>query len=300
MTDKVVALRGNPDVPENSGPAPESRPGRDHSQFVRVLRKLVQDAKIDLDSSVLIIGGTQVDANMMLSCGFHRITLSNIGSAADRQEKLNALPTVAVDAEDIQLADDSFDLVFIHEVIHHCRSPHRALCESLRVAKHHVLLMEPNDSAFMRLLCRLRFSYPFELPAVVDNDYTHGGVRDTQIPNYIFRWNAREVNKLASSYLAECEFHVLADPYWEFNIDERELAYRKLSKIGMITGVIGAKNFLRLLHLIQFIANHLPVLRGQGNKFICCIQKTTQLRPWLIRESDGQIAFKRSFQAKQP
>lgn len=300
MTDKVDALRGDHAGPENSGSAPESRPGRDHSQFVRVLRKLVQDAKIDLDSSVLIIGGVQVDADMLRSCGFHRITLSNIGSAADRQEQLNALPTVAVDAEDIELPDDSFDLVFIHEVIHHCRSPHRALCESLRVAKHHVLLMEPNDSAFMRLLCRLRFSYPFELPAVVDNDYTHGGVRDTQIPNYIFRWNAREVEKLASSYLAECEFRVLADPYWEFNIDERELAYRKLTKIGMITGVIGAKNFIRLLHLAQFIANHLPIVRGQGNKFIVCIQKTTQLRPWLIRESDGQIAFKRSFQSKQP
>jgi len=34
----------------------------------------------------------------------------------------------------------------------------------------------------MRLLGRLRLSFPFELAAVVDNDYVRGGVRNSQIP----------------------------------------------------------------------------------------------------------------------
>jgi SAM-dependent methyltransferase len=241
----------------------------------------------------------QEDAEVLRRCGFRRITLSNINGVSDDAEAPNDLPVLAVDAEDICLPDNSYDVIFVHEVIHHCRSPHRALCEMLRVAKHHVLMMEPNDSAFMRLLCRLRLSFPFEVTAVVDNDYVRGGVRNSQIPNFIFRWNGREVYKLVSSLLAEHTFHLYADPYWDFNADEKDLAYRKQTKIGLITGLIGAKNFIRLLRCAQRVLNRAPILRRQGNKFFCCIQKSAELRPWLELERDGEIVFDRRFQRKQ-
>jgi SAM-dependent methyltransferase len=265
-----------------------------------VLRKCIEEARIDANSSILVVGGTQEDAEALSRCGLHRITLSNISGVAGNPNEPGKLPIVAVDAEDARLPDNSYDLVFIHEVIHHCRVPHRALCELLRVARHHVLMMEPNDSAFMRLLGRLRFSFPFELAAVVDNDYVRGGVRNSQIPNYIYRWNKHEVDKLASSFLAEYTFHLLAYPYWDFNVDEKELAYRKQTRISQITRVIGATNFLRILRGFQRVVNHVPPLRCQGNKFFCCIQKTAELRPWLSYQGDGQIAFDRRFQSKQP
>jgi SAM-dependent methyltransferase len=299
MANNVEASSADKIEAESSKPAPDHNPSKDRSQFIRVLRKWVEKTRIDVNCSVLVVGGSKEDEDALRRCGFHRISLSNIGGAADGPDGPESLPIVAIDAEDIQLPDNSHDIVFIHEVIHHCRSPHLALCELLRVAKHQVLMMEPNDSAFMRLLGKLRLSFPFEIAAVVDNDYVRGGVRNTQIPNFIFRWNEHEVDKLASSFLAEYTYRLFADPYWEFNVDEKELAYRKQTKIGLITGVIGAKNFLRLLHGAQSIANHLPLLRGQGNKFFCCLEKTEQLRPWLVRDSDGQIAFNRRFQSKQ-
>ena len=280
-------------------PALPKRSPKDRSQFLSVLRKCVERARIDVTSRVLVIGGMQEDAEGLRRCGFRHITLSNINGVPDDSGAPIDLPVVAVDAEDTCLPDNSYEIVFVHEVIHHCRSPHRALCEMLRVAEHYVVIMEPNDSVFMRLLCWLRLSFPFELAAVVNNDYVRGGVRNSQIPNFIFRWNEREVHKLASSFLAENILRLYTDPYWDFNADERSLADREQTKISLITGLMGAKNFIRILHGAQRILNGTPILRRQGNKFFCCIQKTSELQPWLELDGDGQIVFDRRFQRKR-
>jgi SAM-dependent methyltransferase len=290
--DAKVGLRdATPSLPRRSS--------KDRSGFLSVLQRCIEKTAINVNDSVLIIGGTQEDADSLRQCGFHRITLSNIHGVPDDPDDPNALPVIAVDAEDIKLPDNSCDVVFFHEVIHHCRSPHRALCEMLRIAKRRVVMMEPNDSAFMRLLCRLRFSYPYEIFAVVNNEYVRGGVRNSQIPNYIFRWNAWAVHQLASAFLAEYKPRIYADPYWEFNAKEKNLADRKQTKIGVITGVIGASNFLRILHGMQRVLNQVPVLRRQGNKFFCSIEKDSNLQPWLKLDSDGTVIFDRRFQRSQ-
>jgi SAM-dependent methyltransferase len=274
------------------------RSHRDRSQFLRELAKVVSRAEISKSGSVLVIGGMQEDADVLRRCGFTNITLSNIESAPHDSASQHNLPIMAIDAECIDLPNGSYDTIFVHEVIHHCRSPHRALCEMLRVARRHVIMMEPNDSAFMRLLCRLRFSFPYEVFAVVDNDYICGGVRNSDVPNFIFRWNRHEVYKTTSSFLAEYTFGVDANPYWDFGIEEKDLAYRIQTRIGSITKLIGAKNFIHVLHLAQAVFNRIPVVRAQGNKFLCCVRKETALQPWLIWDSDGQIQFRKSYQQK--
>jgi SAM-dependent methyltransferase len=281
------------DVQGGSTAAPRlPHPSRkDRSQFQAVLTKCIERYRIGTDATVLVIGGMQEDADLLRRCGFKRMTLSNIEGVGDGD-----LPVLALDAENIRLPDDAYDMVVAHEVLHHCRSPHRALCEMLRVARRNVIMMDPNDSAFMRALCRLRFSFPFEIAAVVDNDYVCGGVRNSPIPNFIYRWNAHEIQKVASSFLAECEFHLYADPYWDFNVEARDLAERQQTRIGMITSLIGPRNFIKALRFAQTILNQLPILRRQGNKFFCCIQKNAGLRPWLVMDADGQIVFNQSFQ----
>jgi len=268
---------------------------KDRSQFLAILQRYTERAGVDVNSTVLVVGGTEQDADVLRGCGLSRITLSNIEGISEPTTK-NNLPVLAVDAESSNLPDNSYDMVFVHEAIHHCRCPHRALCEMLRVARRYVIMMEPNDSAFMRLLCWSRFSFPFEIAAVVDNDYTHGGVRNSQIPNFIYRWNRREVDKAASSFLAEYTFRQYTYPYWDFNVNERDLAYRAQTRISKITSMMGGRNFIKLLRCAQAILNRLPILRDQGNKFFCAIEKSAELKPWLLRQDDRKIVFNRDFQ----
>jgi SAM-dependent methyltransferase len=299
ISDQAEDSRKGKDETGNSEPVPVKRYAKDRSQFIRVLRKCVEEAGIDVDSTVLVIGGRQDDVECLRRCGFHRITVSTLDGVPDEPEAPGDLPVVAADAEDIRLPDGSYDVVFVHEVIHHCRSPHRAMCEMLRVARSHVVMMEPNESAFTRLLTWMQLSFPFELWAVIDHKYVSGGVRDSQIPNFIFRWNKNELEKLTWTFLAEYNPRVYVDRYWDFNFPEADLALRKQTRVGMITGLIGAKNFLRLLHAGQSVLNRVPIFRRQGNKFFCCVHKTSELRPWLALENDGRIIFNRSFQFKK-
>ena len=84
--------------------------------------------------------------------------------------------------------------------LHHCHSPHRGLLELYRVARQGVLVFEPRDTALVRLGVRLNLGQKYEVAAVSHNGLSAGGVGNSQIPNYIYRWSEREVEKTILSY----------------------------------------------------------------------------------------------------
>jgi SAM-dependent methyltransferase len=271
----------------------------DRSRFEQVLRDYVESAGIDATDRILIVGGSYRDANVVYRAGFRSITLSNIEPMADAERKPMEdaeLTLLYADLESLSFPDDSYDVVLAHEVLHHCRSPHRALLEMLRVSRKHVILMEPNDSLTMRALIRMRFSFPYELPAVTSNNYEKGGVQNSSIPNYIYRWDRRGVYQAAAAYLPESEFALHVRQYWDFNVDKQELAKRSETRIGSITKIFGPGVFLAGLRLFQLVMNSLPWLSGQGNKFFACINKQDKLKPWITRNGD-QLDFNRSYRA---
>ncbi len=272
-------------------------PIRPRPQFLRVLTSAVEASRISLDQRVLIVGGSAGDEQLLREAGFKHLVNSNLPTDMDRlgdHDPAAATQHIALDAENIDLPDDSFDVVFASEVLHHCISPHRAVCEMLRVSRRYVLFMEPNDSMFMRALVRMNFSFPYELPAVIDHDYQSGGLRDSNIPNFVYRWNRHEVFKTVSACIAERIFSVHAHPYWDFSVTKEDLDLRKATRIGSITSVLGAGNFIALLRFAQLILNGIPPLRSQGNKFFCCIEKSADLKPWMVREGE-KIVFNRQY-----
>lgn len=259
-------------------------------QFHRVFDRWLRAHQVDRNADVLILGASAEDGRSFRQAGFTNVTLSQI-SASEQPTAGAPSELTSLDAEDLALQDGHCDVVFVHEVLHHCRSPHRGLCEMLRVSRCHVAVMEPHDSATMRLLTRLKFSSPFELPAVIGNDYVRGGVRDTCVPNYLYRWSERDVRKSVSSFLPEYEVSVFCFPYWDFNITEEMLELRTEARLSILLRIFGKRNFLRTLRFIQAVLNRIPPLRSQGNKFFFAIRRDETLRPWLERR-DGEVAFR--------
>ena len=242
---------------------------KDKSCLLRVIRRHLKICGIDTSQPVLALGGGTEDLEILSACGFSQIVLSNLSTAG-----------LALDAEDIALPDNSYPVVFAHAVLHHCRSPHKALGEMARVARRHLLFVEPNDSWSLRLLVRSGFSFPYELAAVAAGECLRGGLRDGPIPNYIYRWTGREAAKCLAAYHPERQFSIRAHPYWDFYVNEHELLVRKESHVAALARILGPGNLIRLLHLGQAVLNVLPPSRAQGNKFFCAISKG-DLQPWI-------------------
>jgi SAM-dependent methyltransferase len=253
---------------------------KDMTCLLGVLLRYLETCNVDRDQPVLVLGGGHEDLEILSACGFKQIVMSNIRSAG-----------LALDAENISLPDNTYSVVFAHAVLHHCRSPHKAVGEMVRVARNHVFFLEPNDSLALRLLVRLKLSFPYELASVVFHDYVEGGMRDGAIPNYIFRWTGHEVEKCVAAYHPERRIIVRPFAYWDFYVNEVDLLARRESRVASIARVIGASAFIKLLHAVQAVLNLLPPLRAQGNKFFCAISKG-ELHPWMEMR-DGQFYLRR-------
>jgi len=256
------------------------RTPKDKSCLLEVIGRYSKARGVDRSQPVLVLGGEQEDIDILTACGFEKIVLSNLDAAG-----------MALDAENVTLADDSYPVVFAHAVLHHCRCPQKAVGEMVRVSQQHVFFVEPNDSWALRSLVRLGFSFPYELAAVAAHEYLHGGMRDGPIPNYIYRWTGHEVEKSVASYHPERQFLVRAHPYWDFYVNEYELVSRKETRVAQLAEKIGPRNLVSLLRLGQTFLNLLPPVRSQGNKFFCAISKR-ELQPW-IEMRDGRCYLKK-------
>jgi SAM-dependent methyltransferase len=254
---------------------------KDKSCMLNVMGRYLRMCGVDTEQPVLVLGGGQEDQEILNACGFQHIVLSNLDAAGQ-----------ALDAEDIALPDNSYPVVFAHAILHHCRCPHRAVGEMVRVAQQHVFFLEPNDSLALRLLTRAGFSFPYELAAVAAQGYLRGGLRDGPVPNYIYRWTGREVSKCVAAYHPERQFDIRAHPFWDFYVNEYELLSRKESRVAWLAQTLGPSNLIDLPHLGQAVLNLFPPPRAQGNKFFCAISKG-ELQPW-IEAGEGNYSLRKA------
>ena len=158
---------------------------------------------INKELSILIIGGSEREYELFTNLHFKNFTLSNFNPHL----KKFSYKTIHVDATKIDFKDNSFDYVVTHASIHHIRKPHLAILEMYRVSKIGTLIIEGNDSWLMRVSTNLKISEDFEVSSV-DKKNKLGGVEESGIPNYVYRWTEREIFKTLSSYEPEIEHKI--------------------------------------------------------------------------------------------
>jgi len=172
---------------------------RDANEREVFYRDVIRDLIKNQNASVLVCGGGALDKKVLESLGFLDVTISNLDTRMTGNEYA-PFKWKYENAESLSFHDESFDYVIIHAAIHHVSSPHKVLTEMYRVARKGTLSIESRDSIIMRFLEKYGFSPVYEHAAVYHNDCQYGGVNNTDIPNYIYRWTEREIEKTIQTF----------------------------------------------------------------------------------------------------
>ncbi|MGI9179362.1 MAG: class I SAM-dependent methyltransferase [Longimicrobiaceae bacterium] len=231
------------------------------------------------EASILVVGGGSTDRDVLLACGFHHVVISNLDARLQGNE-FAPFRWSFQDAERLTYPDNHFDYVVVHAALHHCSSPHRALQEMYRVARYGLVALESRDSFLMRLVEALGLTLSYEHSAVFFNGCKFGGVNNTAIPNHVYRWTEREIEKSVRSY----------DPTGVQSFSYR-YGYDLPSVVDLESGSrlkpVAVRALTPFYRLFAFL------LPKQQNLFAFMVRKPAipeDLHPWL-RVQEGGIGF---------
>tara|TARA_B110000902_G_scaffold256504_1_gene323366 strand:- start:385 stop:1188 length:804 start_codon:yes stop_codon:yes gene_type:complete len=248
-------------------------------------KRIVKQTITSKTSSVLVCGAGTLDKNVFYDLGFKDVTISNLDSRAN-PEDFHPFKWSFQNAEYLSVEDNSFDYVVIHAAIHHASLPHKVLTEMYRVSKKGVLAFESRDSLLMRFLERFQLTQTYETAAVYYNDCKYAGVNNTEIPNFVFRWTEREIEKTIQVYA----------PYFEhryiYNYGTAFPAGPSLERNGRL-------KIIFLNSLRGFYWAFSKIFKKQQNLFSFFIekpQKSDVLFPWLsYNEATDTVVFNREW-----
>jgi ubiquinone/menaquinone biosynthesis C-methylase UbiE len=232
----------------------------------------------DKKSSILVVGGGDTDREVLHGLGFTNVVISNIDSRLNGDE-FAPYQWSFQKAECLSYSEAEFDFVLVHAALHHCESPHKALLEMYRVAKIGLVAFESRDSLLMQFLVKVGLSPDYEDVAVYYNGGKFGGVNNTEIPNYIYRWTEREIEKTISSYAPIAKHHF----FYQYGNDiPNSVGLEKKSLKKIIVSLV--KPFYHMLIIL---------LPKQQNLFAFYVKKPdlpNDLYQWL-KIQEGKIKF---------
>ena len=158
---------------------------------------------------LVICGGTGGEGMLLSRVGFKSVTVSDISenALAICNELAPQLHTIPLNAEAIDLDDQSFDLVVVQAGLHHLPRPALGLTEMLRVARKAIIVLEPHTGIVSNLL---------------------GTVWEEQgdARNYVFRWNQNMLEQITRSFLLSDTTCIKAYKEWEHEVVIQKIAKR--------------------------------------------------------------------------
>ena len=224
--------------------------------------------KINKDSNFLLVSASKKEVKILQSLGYSNFSISYYDEAEKLTHKENGFELnknlFKTDIRNMKFESRSFEYVVTSATIHHVDLPHNAVAEMYRVANKGVLIIESNDSLIMQIACKLMLTEEFEISSV-DKEKKSGGLLDTGIPNYVYRWTEREILKLLKSY----------DPS---NINHVEFSYENDLK-----NIRPKKNFIfnMVLEIIKISSKvFFLFFKKQQNCLSIFIDKTKTKKRW--------------------
>ncbi|HZU81756.1 MAG TPA: methyltransferase domain-containing protein, partial [Polyangiaceae bacterium] len=111
-------------------------------------------------TALTVCGGSGMDAEFLARSGFGVVTADiSLGAARRARERAArhrfGLESIVADVERLPFRDAAFDLVYVHDGLHHLERPLDGLAEMARVARRAIAVSEPAAAAVTSLAVRL-------------------------------------------------------------------------------------------------------------------------------------------------
>ena len=173
-----------------------------YDHYYSFLKQFIDDGTINRADKILIVCGGRHDRDVAEKLGLKAVVISNLDKRMENNDQAVYQPFSwsYQDCESLNDLEQKFDFVIVHNGLHHCYSPHRALIEMYKTARKGIVVFEPIDSMITRLGVSLGIGQDYEHSAVYGNNCEFGGVANTEIPNFIYRWTKQEVQKTLATY----------------------------------------------------------------------------------------------------
>lgn len=242
--------------------------------YLSVLRSEIACGGIQLTDRVLVACGGNLDRVTLLAAGLKNVVITNL-APHDGHQDYSPYLWEHQDIEDLGFEDGSFDVAIVHSGLHHCYNPCRALGELCRVARRQVIGFEPYETWFTRLGARLGYGQSYEDSAVFLSGGS-GGVANTEIPNFVYRFGERELRKFSRVFfpqgLAPLRFYRAL----RFNAERFETHRSRLLRVS----------FRLASPLLKVLAGVLPAMNN-NLAFVIVRPGPGEFHPW-IRAVEGQ------------
>jgi SAM-dependent methyltransferase len=167
---------------------------------------------------LVLCSGEGMEGSILCDMGFTDVTVSDLAETGVQAAlaRDNRLKGVVLDAENSDVANESFDVVLVQDGLHHLSSPVRGFTEMLRIAKKAVVFLEPHDSLVGRM---------------IGTKWEQNG----EAINWVFRWDKELVQQVVSSYFGSDKFKNLSFSFWHHNPVYAKIAQKMGSSLGLFT-----------------------------------------------------------------
>jgi ubiquinone/menaquinone biosynthesis C-methylase UbiE len=158
-------------------------------------------------TSLVVCGGVGGEGTYLANRGCRSVVVSDFSAhaleiCARRDPRLR---TLQLNAEALDVPDNSYDVVLVQDGLHELRRPVLGLTEMMRVARRAVAVIEPHEGIVARLLGTVWERH--------EGQDTAGKVGE----NYVFRWNSQFLTNVARSYLLR-DATVKVIRFWDHNV----------------------------------------------------------------------------------